>query len=111
MMRRYVSTHDIDDLAMKLMSGHRAALSRAITLMESDAERHRERAERLMDRVAKETKSRRRKSETKRVGIAGPPGAGKSTFIEAFGTYLIANGHRVAVRVVGCSSLFILLPS
>ena len=94
---------DIDNLAMKLMKGNRAALSRGITLTESDAERHRTRAERLMNRIAKETSSIKSK-KSKRIGIAGPPGAGKSTFIESFGMTLIENGHRVAVLAVDPSS-------
>ena len=94
---------DIDNLAMKLMKGNRAALSRGITLTESDAERHRTRAERLMNRIAKETSSIKSK-KSKRIGIAGPPGAGKSTFIESFGMTLIENGHRVAVRSIRARS-------
>lgn len=38
---------------------------------------------------------------TFRLGIAGPPGAGKSTFIEALGMSLVGKGHRVAVLAIG----------
>jgi GTPase SAR1 family protein len=36
-----------------------------------------------------------------RLGIAGPPGAGKSTFIETLGQFLTAQGHKVAVLAIG----------
>lgn len=98
--RRPCHYDDIDNLALKLMNGNRAALSRGITLTESDAERHRTRAERLMNRIARETLT----TSSKRIGIAGPPGAGKSTFIESFGMSLIEKGHRVAVLAVDPSS-------
>ena len=39
-----------------------------------------------------------------RLGISGPPGVGKSTFIEAFGQYLIEDGHKVAVLAIDPSS-------
>ena len=44
------------------------------------------------------------KVETFRIGLSGPPGAGKSTFIETFGTKLTDKGHRVAVLAVDPSS-------
>lgn len=40
-----------------------------------------------------------------RLGIAGPPGAGKSTFIETLGQFLTAQGHKVAVLAIGRSYL------
>ncbi|KAF9920838.1 hypothetical protein FBU30_009211 [Linnemannia zychae] len=39
-----------------------------------------------------------------RIGLSGPPGVGKSTFIEAFGMYLVSKGHRVSVLAVDPSS-------
>ncbi|KAG0230077.1 hypothetical protein BGW41_002611 [Actinomortierella wolfii] len=45
-----------------------------------------------------------RLGRTFRIGLSGPPGVGKSTFIEAFGMYLVSQGHRVAVLAVDPSS-------
>lgn len=39
-----------------------------------------------------------------RVGVSGPPGAGKSTFIEAIGTMLVNRGHKLAVLAIGARS-------
>lgn len=39
--------------------------------------------------------------DTFRLGISGPPGAGKSTFIEAFGMHIVEQGHRLAVLAIG----------
>ena len=41
---------------------------------------------------------------TLRIGISGPPGAGKSTFIESFGCKLIEKGHSVAVLTIGMNN-------
>ena len=51
----------------------------------------------------KEKENDSSQSPTFRIGLSGPPGAGKSYFIEKFGKHLTANGHRVAVLV---SNLF-----
>lgn len=82
-----------------VLKGDRLALSRAITLIESTREDHRAEADKLLDYVVQQHglrhhpgeagRHRRRKELALRLGIAGPPGAGKSTFIEAMGTYLI----------------------
>ena len=94
-------------LAQGIAGGDRASLSRAITLVESTRRDHNEQAELLMDCVLGE-RGRKSKAATElptfRLGIAGPPGAGKSTFIEALGLMLINRGHRVAVLAVDPSS-------
>lgn len=79
-------------------AGDRRALARAITLVESTRADHRADAARLLDRVLDVT------GRSVRVGISGPPGVGKSTFIEAVGRHVIAAGHRVAVLAVDPSS-------
>lgn len=85
-------------LAADIRAGRRRALARAITLAESTRADHRATAEALMaDLLAYAGKS-------VRVGISGIPGAGKSTFIEAFGGHLIERGHKVAVLAVDPSS-------
>lgn len=85
-------------LAEGLRAGNRAALARAITLVESKRADHRALAQDLLKRVLAET------GQARRVGITGVPGVGKSTFIEAFGELLCAQGHRVAVLAVDPSS-------
>ncbi len=75
-----------------------AALSRAITLMESGKQQHREAAAQLMEAVLRDT------GRARRIGITGVPGVGKSTFIEAFGMHLIRQGLKVAVLAIDPSS-------
>jgi LAO/AO transport system kinase len=85
-------------LAPSLLSGDRRALARAITRLESSRPDHRADAEALLAAILPRT------GNAVRIGISGPPGVGKSTFIEAFGLHLIAAGHRVAVLAVDPSS-------
>src|SRR5437868_11478204 len=82
------------ELAAGLPSGERRALARAGTLVESTRPDHRAEAERLIEAILPAT------GGAARIGISGPPGAGKSTFIERFGLDGIARGHRVAVLAV-----------
>ena len=86
------------ELADKIKSGDRRALARGITLVESRREDHRLSAEKLLDLLLPKT------GKSIRLGISGPPGVGKSTFIEAFGQYLIESGHKVAVLAIDPSS-------
>ncbi|PLT27860.1 methylmalonyl Co-A mutase-associated GTPase MeaB [Peribacillus deserti] len=89
---------DIDDLYKGILEGDRAKLAKAITLIESNASRHFESAQKLLEKLQSE------RTDSIRIGISGVPGAGKSTFIEAFGTYLCNTGYRVAVLAVDPSS-------
>jgi LAO/AO transport system kinase len=86
------------DLAARLRDGDRRALARAITLVESTRPDHRADAEKLVAAVLAQT------GRAIRVGISGPPGAGKSTFIEAFGLHLLDIGRAPAVLAVDPSS-------
>ena len=86
------------ELAERIKAGDRRALARAITLIESRRADHRRQAEKLIDLVLPKT------GKSIRLGISGPPGVGKSTFIEAFGLHLIADGHKVAVLAIDPSS-------
>ena len=81
-----------------LRSGDRGALARAITLVESDLDEDRELAVELLALAHAHT------GGSIRVGVSGPPGAGKSTFIEALGTTLADADTRVAVLAVDPSS-------
>ena len=86
------------DLAAAVRAGDRAALPRAITLLESTRADHREQAQQLLLELLPDS------GNAHRVGITGVPGVGKSTSIEALGMSLIDNGHRVAVLAVDPSS-------
>jgi LAO/AO transport system kinase len=76
----------------------RRALAKAITLVESTREDHRAQADALLDTLLPHS------GKAFRLGISGVPGVGKSTFIEALGLFLVAQGHRVAVLAVDPSS-------
>jgi len=82
------------DLAALLRRGDRRALARAVTLVESTRPDHRRAAEALVEKILPAT------GGATRIGISGPPGAGKSTFIERFGLNGIRRGHRIAVLAV-----------
>ncbi len=88
----------VDLLAQRILAGERAALARAITLTESSRPDHQGLAQDLLHRLLPDT------GRAKRIGITGVPGVGKSTFIEALGTMLTAQGHKVAVLAVDPSS-------
>lgn len=85
-------------LAEGVLAGRRGELARAITLVESNAARHRPAAREILRRIRPPARP------TRRIGISGIPGVGKSTFIEAFGNFLCDCGHRVAVLAVDPSS-------
>ena len=93
-MTRPKTQVDID----KLLAGDRAALARAITLIESKRADHRAAARKLLDAVMPHT------GKAVRVGITGVPGVGKSTLVDALGSKLTATGRRVAVLAVDPSS-------
>ena len=88
----------LQDYVEGVLKGDRAVLSRAITLVESNAPAHFDLARQVISAVLPRT------GRAVRVGITGVPGAGKSTFIEALGTWLCDRGHRVAVLAVDPSS-------
>lgn len=92
---------DVDDLAADVVTGRRAAVARAITMVESTRADHRDAARRLLSLLSRSRGS----GATVRVGISGVPGVGKSTFIETLGTHLLDAGHRVGVLAVDPSSV------
>ena len=89
---------DTKALAKDLRSGHRAALARAITLIESRRGDHQAAARELVQALLPHT------GKAFRVGITGSPGVGKSTTIDVLGMFLIERGHKVAVLAVDPSS-------
>ena len=92
---------DVPALVAGIRDGQRAAVSRAITLVESSRPDHRAAARELLTELASPDARRPRS------GSASPgcPGVGKSTFIEALGGNLTAAGHRVGVLAVDPSSV------
>jgi LAO/AO transport system kinase len=88
----------VSELADAVRRGDRAALPKAITLVESTRTDHREQAQQLLLELMTDS------GDAMRVGITGVPGVGKSTAIEALGMHLIEQGHRVAVLAVDPSS-------
>ncbi|GAA4113681.1 methylmalonyl Co-A mutase-associated GTPase MeaB [Nocardioides fonticola] len=94
----------VEDLLTGIRSGQRAAVSRAITLVESSRPQHRAQARELLTALAAGAPAGAGDGVV-RVGISGVPGVGKSTFIEALGSRLTAAGHRVGVLAVDPSSV------
>lgn len=88
----------VDDYVEGILSGNRMILSRAITLIESNATIHFNMAQEVIQKILPYT------GKSTRIGITGVPGAGKSTLIEALGTKLCEAGHKVAVLAVDPSS-------
>jgi len=86
------------DLVSQILKGNITALSRAITLVESKNTAHLEKANTIIKACLPHA------NQSVRVGITGVPGVGKSTFIEAFGTYLTGQGKKVAVLAIDPSS-------
>ena len=93
------ATSAMQALADGVVAGERRALGRAITLIESQRADHQLQANELLSLLLPQS------GKAIRLGITGPPGAGKSTFIEAFGLHLVATGKRVAVLAIDPSSV------
>ncbi|MGY2873910.1 LAO/AO transport system kinase [Marmoricola sp. URHA0025 HA25] len=93
------SPEPVETLVAGVRAGERAAVSRAITLVESSRSDHRALARELLTELSDTS------TKAVRVGISGVPGVGKSTFIESLGTHLTAAGHRVGVLAVDPSSV------
>jgi LAO/AO transport system kinase len=89
---------DTQRIIAGISDGQRRALGRLITLIESTRPDHREKALGVINQLPTPPRP------TIRIGISGVPGVGKSSFIEAFGLYVIEQGHRVAVLAVDPSS-------
>lgn len=87
-------------LLNKLISGDRLSLSKAITLAESSRLDHRKTIMIIIENILERDQSK----SSIRLGITGPPGAGKSTFIEILGNALVNQGHKIAVLPIDPSS-------
>lgn len=86
------------ELVEQIIKGNKTALSRAITLVESLQIKHQDDVNAIIEGCLPYA------NKSLRIGITGVPGVGKSTFIEAFGNYLISLGKKVAVLAVDPSS-------
>lgn len=89
---------EVEELVARLLKGDKTALGRAITLIESQQPGHKDKAEKLVEACLPHA------HRSVRIGITGVPGVGKSTFIEALGSYLVGKGKKVAVLAVDPSS-------
>ncbi|XP_059971887.1 methylmalonic aciduria type A protein, mitochondrial isoform X1 [Mesoplodon densirostris] len=98
----------VAELYTGLIQGQRACLAEAITLIESTHSRKKELAQVLLQKVLVHHREQEKLNKGKplafRVGLSGPPGAGKSTFIEYFGKMLTERGHKLSVLAVDPSS-------
>lgn len=90
----------VDEYMEGIAKGDTTILSKAITLVESYLPEHRTIASQIIQRCQAISNGKK----TMRIGITGVPGAGKSTFIEAFGSYITGEGHKLAVLAIDPSS-------
>ncbi|MCZ7557461.1 MAG: methylmalonyl Co-A mutase-associated GTPase MeaB [Bacteroidia bacterium] len=97
-LRRRARTLSVDEHVEGIRNGDRVVLGKTITLIESRKAEHNRKALEVMRRLAPHT------GKAIRVGITGVPGVGKSTFVEALGTWLCDQGHQVAVLAIDPSS-------
>jgi GTPase len=88
----------VDEHVQGVLAGDRTILARTITLVESNSGTHQRKAQKVLRQLLPEA------GRSIRVGITGVPGVGKSTFIDVLGTYLIEQGHKVAVIAIDPSS-------
>jgi LAO/AO transport system kinase len=88
----------VSDYVSGVLAGNRALLARAITLVESNSRLHEAQAQEVLQQLLPHA------GKSKRIGITGVPGVGKSTFIEAFGSFLVEHRHKVAVLTIDPSS-------
>ena len=110
LQRRFIrySEAPLDVLYNDMITGKRSALAHAITLVESTKAEKRSLSEAILSRTLKHLRGGiiypNKSTVSFRIGLTGPPGAGKSTLIETLGKYLTSHGHRVAVLAVDPSS-------
>jgi len=97
---REIKKHEpsIGELINGIRTNNRVLLAKAITLVESNSQKHFHKSQELLNKILPYT------GNSIRIGVSGVPGAGKSTFIEAFGMFLISLGHKVAVLSIDPSS-------
>tara|TARA_B100001029_G_scaffold176321_2_gene179080 strand:+ start:1600 stop:2562 length:963 start_codon:yes stop_codon:yes gene_type:complete len=85
-------------LVEKILKGERAAIAKAITLVESSRSNDKQESKELISKLISNP------GHSVRVGFSGSPGVGKSTFIESFGSYLVKKGHKLGILAIDPSS-------
>ncbi len=90
--------YTVDDYVKGILEGNIGILSQAITLVESSRYDHQVLAQEIIEKCLPHS------GKSVRIGVTGVPGAGKSTFIEAFGKHVTNNGHKLAVLAIDPSS-------
>ena len=85
-------------LVEKILKSERAAIAKAITLVESSREKDKEESKELISKLILNP------GHSVRVGFSGSPGVGKSTFIESFGSYLVGKGYKLGILAIDPSS-------
>lgn len=99
-MKAEINSNEIESLYTEVLAGNRTALSKAITLCESNLEFDQEKSLLLLEKILPHS------GESIRIGVSGIPGAGKSTLIESLGLYLCESHQlKVAVLAIDPSSL------
>lgn len=91
-------TYTVDEYVEGILSGNISILSQAVTLVESTNPSHYQMAQDIIEKCISKS------GNSIRIGITGVPGAGKSTTIDSFGTYLVNQNHKVAVLAIDPSS-------
>jgi LAO/AO transport system kinase len=86
------------ELVDKIIKGERAAIAKAITLVESSKDTDQQISRELISELIKKP------GKSIRVGFSGPPGVGKSTFIESFGSYLVSQNYKLGILAIDPSS-------
>lgn len=90
--------YSVEEYVNGILAGNVTILSQAVTLIESSNPEHQDMAQAIIEKCLPYS------GNSVRVGITGVPGAGKSTSIDAFGMYLLKNGHKLAVLAIDPSS-------
>ena len=93
-----MNTLDIEELSKLIFSGDRKAIANAITLVESTKHEDQDSASHLLTLIESQ------QNQSIRIGISGPPGVGKSTFIEAIGHSVLESDERLAILAIDPSS-------
>ncbi len=93
-----ISDFSPDEYFREILKGNRLFLSKAITLLESRKPEHQKLSAELIEKILPYT------GKSKRIGITGVPGVGKSTFINAFGKLILSQGHKLAILAIDPSS-------
>lgn len=88
----------VDELVSGILAGDVTMLSRAVTLVESLVPEHQQLAQEVIEKCLPHS------GNSRRIGITGVPGAGKSTSIDVFGLHVLRDGGKLAVLAIDPSS-------